>query len=113
MAKIAVAFDRTGSPRHGDNGDEHRHAKPSYTDEQVKLLESLGYRVERSSGAVFDPAGRQETAVHVASILFSALSDGSLKFASSAAGESVVTKGVSGPGEAAPVVQHLDLRKQP
>jgi len=48
----------------------------------------------------------------IAAKLLNAKRKGLLESPSPEAGDTTVAKSVSGPGEAAPVIQHLDLRSQ-
>ena len=111
LAKTAVPSDGQGDHQH-DNFTRHGHGDPSLTDAQVAYLEQRGYHVDRHHNVVLDHKGGQVPPSVVGAMLRQAQEGGPLGQASSEPGNGGVTKGVSGPGETAPVVRHLDLREQ-
>jgi hypothetical protein len=111
LAKYAVPSDGIGDHDH-DNYGPHSHGEPSYTDEQVAHLEQLGMHCDRHHGRVIDASGGVVPPSIIGAKLLDAKRKGLLESPTSAQGDATVAKSVSGPGEAAPVVEHLDLRNQ-
>jgi len=117
----AAASNGVGQHEHGEFG-LHPHGEPSFTDAEVAHLEAQGLHVDRHHARVLDHRGRELTPLHVGSMLasFRDAADGG------DGGTADVSKGalgfpgapvtgatgcsVSGPGESAPDVAHLDLR---
>ena len=108
IAKTAVPSDGVGDHQH-DNFPLHGHGDPSLTDAQVQYLKQRGYHVDRHHNAVLDHKGGEVPPSVVGAMLLQARVDGASGPASGDPGNGDVTKGVSGPGEAAPVVRYLDL----
>ena len=109
MVKAEAGSD-SDTHAHGDYG-EHRHGAASYTDQEVAVLEAKGLHIDQAEGAVYNHDGNRETSAHVAAILHEARQKGTLK-AATGLGNMGKAK-VSGPNENAPIVQHLDLRREP
>jgi hypothetical protein len=112
LAKYATISDGRGPHEHDGSG-LHEHGEPSFTDAEVKVLEARGWHINRHHGTVFGADGGEMPPLLVATALQAAHREGLLKPDTSDAGESAVSKGVSGPVEAGPVVRHLDLRQHP
>ena len=77
-------------------------------------MESKNFHMDRFHGLVYSARGGLMTPLHVAALLQAARREGELpKPAASETGDTTVAKSVSGVGESAPRVEHLDLRQQP
>ena len=110
LAKAAVS-DGVG-PHDHDGFGPHQHGEPKFTDAEVAWLESAGYHVDRHHGQVLHEGGRP-VPPHCWDKLRQAHKDGELPASPGQLGKMIsgqVGQSVSGPGEAGPVVQHLDLR---
>ncbi len=53
MAKTAAISDGVGPHEHDGSGP-HEHGDPSFSDAQVKILESHGWHVDNHHGKVYD-----------------------------------------------------------
>jgi hypothetical protein len=74
-------------------------------------MESKGWHIDRHHGRVFSASGGEVTPYHVGAALQEARRKGLLEPPSTESGDNTVAKSVSGLDEAAPTVQHLDLRQ--
>jgi len=108
LSKTAVPNGEVEEHTHGPFGT-HPHGKPSFTPAEIEYLQQRGWHPDTLHGNVFDSKGGEISPLVVGSALRQAREDGLLGPASGEQGNGGVTKGVSGPGEAAPVVRHLDL----
>ena len=108
LVKYATISDGIGPHEHDGSG-LHEHGDPSFTDAEVKVLEARGWHVDRHHGTVFGSDGGVMPPLLVGTALQAARREGLLPKPADK-GDTTVAKMVSGPGEAAPVVEHLDLR---
>jgi hypothetical protein len=107
-----TAMDGVGSHQHGNWG-EHTHGDPSFSDSEVIALESRGCHVDRFHGLVYSAQGGLLPPLLVGNMLQAARREDALEPRSPEAGDGAVAKSVSEPNENAPIVQHLDLRREP
>ena len=111
-----TASDGKGPHRHPGCPHEHEHGEPSFTDAEAEYLQAQGLHVDRHHGVVSDWKGGALAPLIVGSMLSEACANGALKAEKgrhegvSGADYGSVGQAVSGPGEMAPAVQHLDLR---
>ncbi len=111
LVKYPTISDGVGPHSH-DGVGPHEHGDPSFTDAEVKFMESRGWHIDRHHGIVYGSDGGVMPPLLVGTALQAARREGLLPKPSDK-GDTAVAKIVSGPNEAAPVVDHLDLRQQP
>ena len=111
LAKYSTISDGIGPHEHDGSG-LHEHREPSFSQAQIKVLEAKGWHVDADHGQVYGSDGGEMPPLLVAAALHAARREG-LLLAASESEDDAVAKMVSGPGEAAPVLRHLDLRQQP
>ena len=101
----AAATENVEHHSHGPLGN-HSHGTPSFTPAEIAFLEQRGWHPDTVHGVVYDSKGGEVPPLVVGSALQQARRDGRLGAVS---GDGDVAKCFSGPGEAAPLVQRLDL----
>jgi hypothetical protein len=116
----AASSDGIGPHAHGDSG-LHSHGEPSFTDDEVELLEGNGWHVDRHHNRVSDEHGFTLSPATISAMLQDLRSQGAAKGDDGAVGTTTMKMSSAGevggtaPGEVAqvaesPVVAYLDLR---